>query len=80
MVNERVLLGMSGGVDSSMSAWYLLQQGYEVVGITFNTVSPLSSPESKQFISEAKKLAQSLFKQKQANEPDLPGWRTNFTS
>ncbi len=59
-MNNRVLLGMSGGVDSSMAAWYLLQQGYEVVGITFNTVSPLSSPESQQFILEARQLAQKL--------------------
>ncbi len=57
---ERVLLGMSGGVDSSMCAWYLLQEGYEVVGITFNTVSPLSSPDSTKFIDDAKKLASQL--------------------
>ncbi|WP_071797435.1 tRNA 2-thiouridine(34) synthase MnmA [Labilibacter marinus] len=60
MTKKRVLLGMSGGVDSSMSAWYLLQQGYEVVGITFNTLAPLSSPESLYFISEAKNLAHKL--------------------
>ena len=51
---------MSGGIDSSMSAWYLLQQGFEVIGITFNTVSPLESPESTRFISEAKTLAAKL--------------------
>ncbi len=32
---KRVLLGMSGGTDSSMAAWILQQQGYEVVGVTF---------------------------------------------
>ncbi len=31
----RVLLGMSGGTDSSMAACLLQQQGYEVVGVTF---------------------------------------------
>ncbi len=60
MQKKRVLLGMSGGVDSSMCAWYLQQQDYEVVGITFNTLSPLSSDESKGFINEAKQLAQKL--------------------
>lgn len=37
---KRVLLGMSGGVDSSVAAIILMEQGYEVIGATMKLWDP----------------------------------------
>lgn len=53
---KRVLLGMSGGTDSSVAAMLLLEQGYEVIGITFRF---WEEGENKH-LNDAKALAQKL--------------------
>lgn len=39
-MKKRVLIGMSGGIDSTVAAILLLEQGYELVGATFRTFDP----------------------------------------
>ncbi|PKQ61234.1 tRNA 2-thiouridine(34) synthase MnmA [Labilibaculum filiforme] len=60
----KVVLGMSGGTDSSVTAMLLQQQGYHVIGVSlwfFGTNNSFESSDPiPDFILEAQKLAQQL--------------------
>ncbi|MEE0972870.1 MAG: tRNA 2-thiouridine(34) synthase MnmA [Paludibacteraceae bacterium] len=56
-VKKRVLLGMSGGTDSSVAAMLLQDAGYEVVGVTFRFYEKNGSTE---YLDDARQLCHRL--------------------
>lgn len=54
---KRVLLGMSGGTDSSVAAMLLQDAGYEVVGVTFRF---FEKDDSTEYLDDARELCRRL--------------------
>ncbi len=58
---ERVIVGMSGGVDSAVAAYLLKMSGYDVIGVTLRTWVGKSGEESRCCeISDARSIADAL--------------------
>lgn len=63
--DKRVLIGMSGGIDSSAACMILQEQGYEVIGLTMRMWDlprhfPNEGQSIPQFAIEAKELAEKI--------------------
>lgn len=70
-MKETVVVGMSGGVDSSMAAWLLKEQGYQVIGVTMHLFDNLENNSccGIQGIEDARRVAYTL---------DIPFYVMNF--
>lgn len=64
-MKEKVLMAMSGGIDSSVAAILLMGKGYDLIGVTFTAFDALNEDGCKacgnsNAINDAKKLADTL--------------------
>lgn len=59
-MSERIVVAMSGGVDSSVAAALLVEAGYEVIGVTLRLVGDASRCCSLDDVEDARRVAERL--------------------
>lgn len=69
--NRRVIVGMSGGVDSAVAALLLKEQGYEVVGVFMRNWEDMDGTcPAEQDYEDVRRVSEAL---------DIPYYTVNFT-
>src|SRR6266516_852963 len=75
---KRVIVGMSGGVDSSVTAGLLKQQGYDVVGVTLNVWPELEGVNDTLREDACCALGATEDARRVADRLDIPYYVVNF--
>ncbi len=75
-MGKRVVLAMSGGVDSSVAAALLKEQGYDVVGIFMRTGASIEDAERRS--KTCCSVADALDAQRVADRLDIPFYALDF--
>jgi len=75
-MKKKVVIGMSGGVDSSVAAYLLKEQGYEVIGIMMK-LAP-DDPEYAENEGGCCSLSAVLDARRVADKLEIPFYVMNF--
>lgn len=75
---ERIVVGMSGGVDSAVAAALLKEQGYDVVGVTLNLSPKLDDEDAWERDDSCCGLSASEDARRVADRLNIPHYVLNF--
>ncbi|MBU4439235.1 MAG: tRNA 2-thiouridine(34) synthase MnmA [Acetobacterium sp.] len=84
MKKKKVIIGLSGGIDSAASAYLLKNEGYEVIGVTFNFFNAENTIKAAQAVAEKLNIehhvleAHDQFKEK-VIQPFVDGYKNGET-